>query len=145
MKRLILGFILALGVSFAYAQGNQLCYTSNGSNCIPGIQAAKSVAINTASATTVELVAAETGKTVYVSSWDILAGGTTIVTFKYGTGTNCGTGTVSLTGPYPFAISVAIAKGNGLGSIFNIPQGNALCVTNSQAVQISGAVSYTQF
>jgi len=145
MKRLILGFILALGVSFAYAQGTQLCYTSNGDNCIPGVQGAKSVAITTASATTVELVALASGKSIYVTTFDVVSAGATTVTFKYGTGTNCGTGTVNLTGAYPMAANTVITKGSGVGVALNIPQGNALCITNSAGVQISGSVSYAQF
>jgi|SRR6185312_8284323 len=36
MKRLLLGFLiyLSLGASFAHSQGTQLCFTTNGTNCI---------------------------------------------------------------------------------------------------------------
>mgnify|MGYP001584482886 CR=1 FL=1 len=62
------------------------------------------------------------------------------VTLVYGTGSNCGTGTTSLTGAYPLIAQAGIAKGNGAGPVLFVPSGNALCVTNSAAIQISGSV-----
>ena len=147
MKRLLLSSLLwAFGVSFAFAQGpTQLCFTTNGSNCVAAIQASNSVAISTASATTVQLVALVAGKRIYISAWDVVASGTTSVTLKYGTGTNCGTGTQSLTGAYALIAQAGLAKASGLGPVLFVPAGNALCITNSAAIQISGSLSYAQF
>lgn len=123
----------------------RLCFTTNGSNCIPGVQAASSVKIDTASAATVQLVALSSGQIIYVTSWDIISAGTTVVKLLYGTGSNCGTGATDLTGPYPLVAQAGIAKGNGLGLILFVPKGNAICISNSAAVQISGSLSYSQF
>lgn len=146
MKKLFLIVGLLLVSTFAQAQSTQqLCYTTNGSNCVPSVAAAKSVAINVSTATTTQLVSAVTGQNIFVTSFDVIAGGTGNITFVYGTGTNCGTGTTSLTGAYPLTAQAGLVKGNGLGMIFFIPPGNALCVTTSAAVQMSGSVSYVQY
>lgn len=147
MKRLLASlFLLALGVSYANAQGPQsLCYTTNGVNCVPAVQASNSVAISVSTATTTEVIPLVSGKRIYVTSWDIIAGGTGTITIKYGTGSSCGTGTTSLTGAYPLIAQAGIVKGNGLGAVLFVPAGNALCITTSAAVQMSGSLSYVQF
>jgi hypothetical protein len=109
------------------------------------IQAGVSVPINVSTATTTQLVAAATGKAIYVTAWDVIAGGTGNFTLEYGTGTNCGTGTAALTGAYGLTAQFGIAKGNGLGPILVVPAGNALCAMTSAAVQMSGSLAYTQF
>jgi hypothetical protein len=109
------------------------------------IQASASAAINVSTATTTQLVALSASKKIYVTSFDVIAGGTGNITFVYGTGTNCGTGTTALTGAYPLTAQAGIAKGNGLGPVLTVPISNALCVTTSAAVQMSGSVAYTQF
>lgn len=110
----------------------------------PVVQADKSAPITTASAATTELVAAVTGLSVKVTHYNFIVAGTTNVTLVYGTGTNCGTGTTSLTGAYNLTAQAGIAAGNGTGVIIPVPVSKALCVTNSQAVQVSGLVSYKQ-
>jgi len=147
MKYLISLFILLLSISNSVAQvgTQQLCYTTNGNNCVQGIAASNSAAISVSTATTTQIVALSTGKQIFVTSFDFMSAGTTNFTFVYGTGTNCGTGTTSLTGAYPLIAQAGVSKGNGLGSILVVPSGNALCVTNSQAIQVSGGVSYVQF
>ena len=146
MKLLFALLALVLGLSSANAQGPQkLCFTTNGNNCVPGLQASNSVAISVAAATTTQLVALSTGKSIFVTSFDVIANGTLNVTFVYGTGTNCGSGTTSLTGAYPLIAQAGIAKGNGTGAILFVPAGRALCVTTSGASQTSGSVSYVQF
>jgi hypothetical protein len=104
-----------------------------------------SAAINVSTATTTQLVALSSGKKIYVGALDVIAAGTGNVTFVYGTGTNCGTGTTSLTGAYNLTAQAGIAKGNGLGAVLVVPASNALCVTTSAAVQMSGSVAYAQY
>jgi hypothetical protein len=104
-----------------------------------------SVAINVSTATTTQLVAISGSTAIYVTSFDVIAGGTGNITFEYGTGTNCGTGTTALTGAYPLTAQAGISKGSGVGTILKVPAGNALCVLTSAAVQMSGSVSYQQF
>ena len=109
------------------------------------IQADTTAAINVSTATTTQLVALSSGKKIYVTSWDVIAGGTGNITFEYGTGTTCGTGTTALTGAYPLTAQNGESKGVGLGPVLIVPAGNALCVLTSAAVQMSGSISYTQF
>jgi hypothetical protein len=109
------------------------------------IQAGASVPINISSPTTTQLVAAATGKVIYVTAWDVIAAGSGSITLEYGTGSNCGTGTTALTGAYNLTAQFGIAKGNGLGPVLVVPAGNALCALTSAAAQMSGSVSYTQF
>lgn len=119
---------------------------ANSSGLLTGlIQADSSAAINVSSATTTQIVALSSAKKIYVTAFDVIAGGTGNITFVYGTGSNCGTGTTSLTGAYPLTAQAGIAKGNGLGPVLVVPASNALCVTTSAAVQMSGSVAYTRF
>ncbi|MGH6796864.1 MAG: hypothetical protein ACREDI_00575 [Roseiarcus sp.] len=108
-------------------------------------EAGASVPINISTATTTQLVALAAGKAIYVTAWDVMAGGTGAITLEYGTGSNCGTGTTALTGAYPLTAQQGIAKGNGLGPVLIVPAGNALCALTSAAVQMSGSLSSTQF
>ena len=85
------------------------------------IQAGASVPINISSATTTQLVAAASGKAIYVTAWDVIAAGTGNITLEYGTGSNCGAGTTPLTGAYSLAAQFGIAKGNGLGPVLVVP------------------------
>jgi hypothetical protein len=109
------------------------------------IQAGVSLPINLSTAATTQLVAAVSGKAIYVTAWDVIAAGTTNFTFEYGSGTNCAAGTAALTGPYSLVAQFGAAKGSGLGPVLVVPAGNALCAVNSATVQVSGSLAYTQF
>ncbi len=137
-------FWLFMNNSFAQST-QQLCYTTNGNNCVQSVQSASSAVINVSTAATVQIIALVAGKWIFVTSFDMMAANTTNFTYVYGTGSNCGTGTTALTGAYPLIAQAGVSKGNGLGSVLVVPAGNALCVTNSAAVQVSGSVSYSQF
>lgn len=147
IRKLLLGLVaVLLSASLANAQALKAgCYTTNGLNCIPAIQASSSVLINVSTATTTQLVPISGTATIYVTAFDLVGGGAGNATLVYGTGSNCGTGTTSLTGPYALVAQTVITKGSGLGPIFVVPAGNALCLTTSAAVQMSGSVSYSQF
>lgn len=125
--------------------GAVLAGVQSGANMVSLIQASASAAINVSTATTTQLVALSGSTKIYVTSYDVIAGGTGNITFVYGTGSSCGTGTTSLTGAYNLTAQAGIAKGSGLGPVLVVPAGNALCVTTSAAVQMSGSVAYTQF
>ena len=119
---------------------------ANANGLMVGIdQAGASVAINISTAVTTQLVALSAGKVIHVTEWNAMAGGTTNLTFEYGTGTLCATGTTVLTGAYPLTAQQGAAPGGGLGPILVVPAGNALCVVNSAAVQVSGSLAYSQF
>jgi hypothetical protein len=104
-----------------------------------------SAPINVSTATTTQLVALSGSTKVYVTSFDVIAGGTGNITFEYGTGSACGTGTTVLTGAYNLTAQAGISKGSGIGPVLVVPAGNALCVLTSAAVQMSGSVSYQQY
>ena len=122
-----------------------LAGAQSGANAVALIQASASAAITMSTATTTQFVALSGSTKIYVTSFDVISAGTSNVTFVYGTGSNCATGQTALTGAYPLTAQAGIAKGSGLGPVLVVPAGNALCVTNSAAIQISGSVSYTQF
>lgn len=132
-------------VGSAAPTGAQMAGVRSGANMVQATQANASAAISGNSAATAQLVALSASAVIHVTSFDFIAAGSANVTLVYGTGTNCGTGTTSLTGAYPLTAQAGIAKGNGQGPVLVVPAGNALCWTNSAAVQVSGSVSYTQF
>jgi hypothetical protein len=118
-----------------------------GSDPSSGKGTPSSKAINVSTATTTQLVAISGTTKIYVTSFDVIAGGTGNITFEYGTQTTnpCDTGTTALTGPYNLTAQAGISKGDGVGAVLVVPAGNALCVLTSAAVQMSGSVSYQQF
>lgn len=147
MKKLIALCLWALLClpTIALAQQKAGCYTSDRINCLPAVASATSKAISTAAATTVELVALSGTKNIFVTSFNIVAAGTTTYKFVYGTGTACATGTTDLTGAYTLVANGYVSSGSGLGSVLVVPPGKALCAINSQAIQVSGSISYAQF
>ena len=76
------------------------------------VQASSSTAINIASATTTQLVAGVSGQKIYVTAWDVMAGGSGTITLEYGTQTTspCDTGTTLLTGPYPLIAQAGLRQ-----------------------------------
>lgn len=109
------------------------------------IQGDANAFLDMSTATTTQIVALSGATKIYVTGYVLHASGTTNAKFVYGTGTNCATGTTQITPNYNFAASDGIAHGNGLGVVFTVPSGNALCVVNSAAQVLSAAVSFTQF
>lgn len=146
MKKIILVLWALICPQLAFAQGPvAVCYLNAQGGCTPAVQANASVKIDTAAAATAQIVALTTGKVIYVTSFNIFAGGTGTIKFVYGTGTNCGTGTTDLTGAYAMKDQAFVSVGNGLGAVLVPPVSNALCITTSATVQMSGSVSYNKF
>lgn len=125
--------------------GTEMSGVRSGSSMVSLTQPNTTAAINVSTATTTQLVALSSGQVIHVASLSVIAGGTGNITFVYGTGASCGTGTTSLTGAYPLIANAGLSVGGGLGAVLVVPAGNALCVTTSAAVQMSGHVTYTQF
>lgn len=132
----------------AAAQGQQ---TSSASNPVVIASDQKvstqntSAPINISTATTTQLVPLSGSTKIYVTAWDVIAGGSGNITLEYGTGSNCGTGTTPLTGAYPLTAQAGISKGDGTAPVLVVPSGNALCALTSAAVQMSGSVTTQQF
>lgn len=97
-------------------------------------------------ATTTEIVALTASQKVYVCYWLAESNGTTVMTLKRGTGTNCATGTASISPAWDLTAQVGFSGGSGLGAIFdNQTAGNALCVTSSAAVNLHVYVRYAKY
>lgn len=160
-----LGGVGALDVSIVDDTGAQLVpfdidYNTGGSTANIAVQgvaspsasgpapvssATDTVAVNMSTATTTQIVALSSGQKIYVSGGAIVSSGTNTITLKYGTGANCGTGTTSLTGPMAFTAQTGVGFNSGFGASVVVPAGNALCITTSAAVQLSGWMSYAQY
>lgn len=102
--------------------------------------------LNMSTATTTELIASQSSKTIRICHIRAEAGGTTTMTFKRGTGTNCGTGTNTISEDQELTAQSGYAVGNGAGAVlFGGATTNALCVTNSQAVNLHIFVTWTAY
>lgn len=134
MKRFALALALTLLASAASAQQAVV---------VPATMASTAISISTA--TTTRLVTGVSGKSIYVTQWNAISGGTGNITWVAGTGATCGTNQVSLTGAYNLTAQVGAVVGTGYGAVLVAPQGYSLCVTTSANVQISGSVSYALF
>lgn len=111
----------------------------------PSSRSPLSIPINISTATTTQLIAASGSTVIYVTSFDVIAGGTGNITFQSAdTGGACAN-PVPLTGAYPLTAQAGIAKGNGVGAVLKLPSGKALCALTSAAVQMSGSLSAMQF
>lgn len=126
-------------------QTGRPCHTSNGSNCIPEFGASASIKISNAAASTTEIIAAVTNKSIYITHYNFMATNTNNVKLVYGTGTNCGTGTTDITGAYPLIAQAGVSAGIGLGAIAFVPVSNALCITASGSSLVAGLLSYVQY
>ena len=104
-----------------------------------------SVAINitTTGPLTTQIVAFAGVTSIYVTSFNVIAGNIGTITFEYGTGTNCGVGTTALTGAYPFVANGGVSVGSGVGAVLKAPSGTSLCIVTT--APMAGSVSYLQF
>lgn len=78
---------------------------------------------------------------IVVTAMYLVPVATSVVTFSYGTGTDCGTGTVALPA-LTFAAGQTVNIGSGLGPVLILPSGNDLCITIATAVA-PGNLVYT--
>jgi hypothetical protein len=99
-----------------------------------------SVAIDTASAGNVELVTLTSGQTVYACSMLLVASGTTAVQLITGTGSACATDEANLSGPMDLVANTGFSQRFN-GEVKSIAS-KAFCIENSNAIQISGVLTY---
>lgn len=95
-------------------------------------------------AASTKIITATAGKQIIVTAINQIPVATSVVTYTYGTGTNCGTGTTSLTGAMIFATGQVLVNGSGTGPVFILPQAVDLCVTIATAAA-PGSLVYTLF
>jgi hypothetical protein len=116
-------------------------------NMVGIIQADHSSPINFSSTTAQLLVATSGTKKVYITAWDVMAGGTGSFSIVYGTQTTnpCDTGQTLMAGPYPLVAQAGKSGGSGLGPILIAPAGSQVCAVSTAAVQMSGSYAWTQF
>lgn len=102
--------------------------------------------LNMTTATTTEIVPLTASRTVHICHIRANANGTTTMTFQRGTGTNCGTGTTAIDAGYNLTAQVGFAAGSGFGEVLSgSSAGNAVCVTNSAAVNLQVFVRYAVY
>jgi hypothetical protein len=132
MKHLL--FALALGLSSpALAQQSVFVPATTAQIPITGTVAAAA-----------RIVTGVAGKQIYVTSVMLIPVATSVVTFTYGTGTNCGTGTTAVAGVLTFAAGQTLILGEGYGAVWVLPPGTDLCITIATAVA-PGSLSYAIF
>lgn len=101
-----------------------------------------SASVSDATSGLTQIVAAVSGKAIYVTGYTLIVNASVSAQWEYGTGVNCATGTTALTGAMSFAANSGATAGQG-NTLF-IPAGDALCLNLGGAVQVSGSVSYAQ-
>ncbi|KUR79448.1 hypothetical protein [Novosphingobium sp. FSW06-99] len=113
------------------------------------IQGASTVAISATTSGTVQLVALASGKSIYVTHVHVITATSAGFALVYGTGTNCGSGTTYLDGAngntMAFTANSGYSAGVGLGPVYVVPSGNALCAVFSTAANYAGSLTYSQF
>lgn len=118
----------------------------------PCFAAAKTnLPISTNSTALAQIIGASASTKIYICSVSLIAAGATAFNFNTGTGTNCGTSTAAVLGSttaangLSFAANGGLTLGNGNGTIAiaNVA-GAELCTLQSNAVYVSGNLTYVQ-
>ncbi len=109
---------------------------------VPATQQQIAVAGTVAART--KIVSGATGKSIYVTAVTLVPVATSVVTFSYGTGTDCATGTTVLAGVLTFAAGQTLHAGSGNGAVIVVPPGNDLCITIATAAA-PGFLAYALF
>jgi hypothetical protein len=104
----------------------------------------QNVKIDTASAGNVQLVAISGSTVVTVCSYKVVASGATAFQLIYGTGTACATGETDHEGPMLLTTNSGVRDSGDGNKLFAGSAGAALCLENSNAIQVSGNVRFVQ-
>lgn len=125
--------IWLLSVSLALAQASVVVPATTNQISITGTVA-----------TSTRIITGDANRQIYVTALLLVPVATSVVTFTYGTGSNCGTGTTSLTGAMTFAAGQVVNHGVGNGAIFVLPKGVDLCITIATAAA-PGSLAFSRF
>jgi hypothetical protein len=118
----------------------------------PCTQATKTtLAISTNATSLTQIVAANGSTKIYVCSVNLVAAGATAFNLNTGTGSNCAASTAAVIGSttaangMSFAANGGITLGNGSGTVAEANlAGGEICTLQSNAVYVSGSMSYVQ-
>jgi hypothetical protein len=156
MRRYTLCSVLCVAVGLAAAllaaaltlppptSAQQVFQSESPSRCISS--GVSSVAISTASAGNVQLVALAAGETVHVCGFVLNVGGAVGLQFITGTGTACATDETDLTGVLDLAADGdTISVPNSGADQFQGALSSALCLELSSGVQTNGVLTYVQY
>lgn len=141
--------ITALTASCTVAMaGTQSASHASADLCQDAAISKSSAVVNVGASTTAALVAAATGKSVYLCSFVASAAGTNpTMTFKSGTQTTvaCDTGVVSLSGAMvPSATTGMVSMGPGSTVLKTSAVSQQLCLTTGATTSIQGVLTYVQ-
>jgi hypothetical protein len=109
-----------------------------------------SLAISTNATALTQIIAASGSTKIYVCSISLIAAGATAFNLNTGTGTNCGTSTAALLGSataangLSFAANGGLTLGSGEASVLVTAASSEICTLQSNAVFVSGSMTYVQ-
>ena len=106
-----------------------------------------SAVINATASGFTEIVAASSGKSVYVCGFSMMSNGTANVKLATGTKTStaCDTSEADRTGAYPLIAQTGLSQGSGVGYLFKSTSGGEVCVNLNATATVAGLLTYSQF
>lgn len=110
-----------------------------------GIQGCGSSVVYDASTSgSTQLVALQSGQTIYICGYSIWSSGTVKVELDYGTGSACATGTTKIVPAWDMLAQTAIADGSAFYRGLKTASANELCIKTNGAVGVQAIVYYDQ-
>lgn len=111
--------------------------------------------LNMTTATTTTIAPLVSSRTIHICSIVAMAGGTTTMTFKRGTGTDCVTSPIAISPGFELTAQAGFTMGNGAGIVLGAAGAGTVggasavsehvCVTNSAAVNLHVLIRYAVY
>ncbi len=136
MKKIWIGAILLAGSAWG-----QLSQSGNDPQPVV-CSASQQVAVTTQG--TVQVIAAASGKSIFVCGFVINSGGATTVQLVQGQGSACATGKTDLTPAFKMTNGSTVTMGGSVGQVFRTPAGGALCMTTTSNPDVGVLIVYVQ-
>jgi hypothetical protein len=105
----------------------------------------KSISFSSTSIQTTQIIPISPGQSIYICGFIINSGGTNTVKIQGSTSIACTTGVTSLTPSFSLISGSNIIFGQSLGSLFNTPNGNNVCIVTTTTGIVNLLVIYTVF